>query len=139
MRCRKIALPKSNSWLPGAKMSGGIMLVSVMMCCAAVDARHQRGRERVAAMREDHVPPCARLGALGLDHGGKPGKAAALLAVGQQLLAHQVDVVDQDEGDAGVCAVAAPGEQAATARARTAARRRRLRRGMEPILDAGGA
>jgi hypothetical protein len=29
---RKVALPKSNSWLPGTKMSGGIRLVSVMMC-----------------------------------------------------------------------------------------------------------
>ena len=26
-----MSLPKSNSWLPGAKMSGRIMLVSVMM------------------------------------------------------------------------------------------------------------
>ena len=31
MRSRKTALPKSYSWLPGAKMSGRTMLVSVMM------------------------------------------------------------------------------------------------------------
>ena len=31
MRSRKTALPKSYSWLPGVKMSGATMLVSVTM------------------------------------------------------------------------------------------------------------
>src|SRR5438552_922529 len=31
MRWRKVALPKSNSWLPGTKMSGAIRLVRVRM------------------------------------------------------------------------------------------------------------
>ena len=38
---------------------------------AAVDARHQRGRQRVAAVGEQHVPA---LGALGLDHAASRGK-----------------------------------------------------------------
>ena len=49
-------------------------------------------------------PPCAKitlaaLGALGLDYGGEPREAAAL-PVGHHLIRHQIDVIDQDEGDA---------------------------------------
>ena len=60
-------------------MSGVTMLVSVDDVRAVVEPRHQRGRQRVAAMGEDHV---AALGALGLDDGGEPREAAAALAVG---------------------------------------------------------
>ena len=65
---------------------------------AAVEARHQRGRQRVAGMREDHVAALGLgLGALGLDDGGEPREAAAPLPVRHRLVAHDVDVVDQDE------------------------------------------
>src|SRR5436190_5499226 len=49
-------------------------------------------------MGEHHVPA---FGALGLDHGGEAGEAAAALAVGHQRFAHLIDVVGQDEGDLG--------------------------------------
>ena len=48
-------------------------------------------------MGEDHV---ATLGALGFHHRGKPREAAAAPAVRGHLLAHLIDVIDQDEGDA---------------------------------------
>jgi hypothetical protein len=68
---------------------------------ALVDARHQRGRQGVATMGEDDVAAAsARLGALGLHHGGKPREAAAAPAIGRHLIVHQIDVIDQDEGDA---------------------------------------
>ena len=63
---------------------------------AAVDPRHQRGRDGVAAMGEDDV---AALGALGLDDGRKPRETAAALAVGHHLVAHQIDIVDEEESD----------------------------------------
>jgi hypothetical protein len=37
---------------------------------------------------------------LGLDNGGKPGEAAAALAVRHHLICHQIDVIDRDERDA---------------------------------------
>ncbi len=64
---------------------------------AVVDGRHQRRRERIAGMGEDDV---AALGALGLHHRSEPREAAAALPVRHHLVAHQIDVVDQDEGDA---------------------------------------
>ena len=67
---------------------------------AAVEPGHHRGRERVAAMRHDHAAALrARLLALGLDDRGEARKAAARLAVRERLLAHQVEVVEQHEGD----------------------------------------
>jgi hypothetical protein len=51
-------------------------------------------------VREDDV---AAFGALGLDHGGEAGETAAALAVGHQLVRHEIDVVDQNEGDARRC------------------------------------
>ena len=69
---------------------------------AAVEPGHHRGRERVAAMRHDHVTARgARLLAFGLHHGGKAGEAAADLAIRHRLLAHQVEIVEQHERDAG--------------------------------------
>ena len=68
---------------------------------AVVNPRHQRGRERVAAMRQDHM---AALGALGLDHRRQPGIPAAGLAVGHLLFGHQVEIVDEQEGHSrGLC------------------------------------
>ena len=65
---------------------------------ALVEARHQRGRERIAGMGED------RLGAggispraLGLDHRRQPREPAAALAVRHHHVRHQIDVIDQDE------------------------------------------
>jgi hypothetical protein len=67
---------------------------------ALVDPRHQRGRQGVAAMRQNDMPAIgARPGALCLDHGGKPGEAAAAPAVRHQRVTHEIDVVRQDEGD----------------------------------------
>ncbi len=67
---------------------------------AAVDARQQRGRKRVAGMGENDVAAGGRRPrAFGLDHGGKTREAAALAPVRPGLLVHQIDVVDQDEGD----------------------------------------
>ena len=67
---------------------------------ALVEARHQGGRERVAAMGEDHAAAGGSgARALRLHHGGEPREAAAALAVWHRHVAHQVDVVDQDEGD----------------------------------------
>lgn len=57
---------------------------------ALVDPRHQRRRQRVAAMREQHV---AALGAFGLHYRGETGKAAADAAVRHRGLAHLIDVV----------------------------------------------
>ena len=106
---------------------------------AAVDARHQRGRERVAAhARRSRDRPLSGLGALGLDHGGEPRKAAAPLAVGHHLVGHQIDVIDQDEGDARRLRGRPIRRARWRRRPRTAASRRR-RRGMEPILDRRGA
>ena len=69
---------------------------------AAVEPRHQRGRQRVTGMREDHVAAVGFcLGALGLHDRGEPREAAAPLAVRHRLVAHDVDVVDQDEGHLG--------------------------------------
>src|SRR5215475_6479152 len=48
-------------------------------------------------MRQDHV---SAFGSLGLHCGGKPRKAATAPAVRRHLLAHLIDVIDQDEGDA---------------------------------------
>jgi len=73
---------------------------------ALIDPRHQRRRQRVAAMGEHHVPA---LGALGLDHRGKTGEAAAALAVGHQRFAHLIDVVGQDQGDLGALRPCQPG------------------------------
>jgi hypothetical protein len=55
---------------------------------ALVEARHQRGRNRVAGM---DVKDIAALGALGLDDRGKAGETTAGLA------RHLVDVVDEKE------------------------------------------
>ena len=63
---------------------------------AAVEPRHQRGRQGVPRMGEDHV---AAFGALSLDDGSELGKPAAALAVGCQVCAHLIDIVDQDERD----------------------------------------
>ena len=53
-------------------------------------------------MRHDHVAALAGgLRALRLDDRGKARKAAALAPVGKRLLAHDVEVVEQHEGDAG--------------------------------------
>src|SRR5437773_5713709 len=49
-------------------------------------------------MGEHHVPA---FGALGLDHRGEAGEAAAALAVRHQRFAHLIDVVGQDESDLG--------------------------------------
>ena len=64
---------------------------------APVEARHQRRRQRIAGMGEDHV---GALGALGLDYRGEPRAAAAALPVRHHLIRHQINVIDQDEGDA---------------------------------------
>jgi len=48
-------------------------------------------------MGEDHVGP---LGALGRDYGGETREAAAALPVRHHLIRHQINVIDQDEGDA---------------------------------------
>ena len=98
IRLRKTALPKSNSWLPGTKMSGLRALVSATMCAPWSTPDISEG---------DSVSPpwanntCAALGAFGLDHGGEAGEAAAALAVRHQRLAHLVDVVGEDDGELG--------------------------------------
>ena len=54
-------------------------------------------------MREQHM---TALGALRLHHRGEPREPAAALTVRPRLVAHQVDVVGQDEGDKrgiGIC------------------------------------
>src|SRR5581483_3700604 len=63
----------------------------------------------VATVRDNDV---AAFGAFGLDDGGKPREPAAALAVRHHGVAHKVDVVDQDEGDA--CGIGGrwPGHQA---------------------------
>src|SRR5215831_15796372 len=48
-------------------------------------------------MRQDYL---AAFGALGLDHGGESREAASAAAVGRHLVAHLIDIIDQDEGDA---------------------------------------
>jgi hypothetical protein len=63
---------------------------------ALVDPRHQRRRQRVAAMREHHV---SALRAFGLDHGGEAGEPAAAFPVRHRRLAHLVDVIGKDKGD----------------------------------------
>ena len=96
MRWKNVALPKSNSWLPGTKMSGGIRLVSVMMWAPRSNPDISEGDKVSPAWANDDV---AAFGALGLDDGGEPGKPAAALAVGCQVCAHLIDIVDQDERD----------------------------------------
>ena len=96
IRFRNTALPKSNSWLPGTKMSGPHRVGQRPDVGALIDARHQRRRQRVAAVGEHHV---AALGALGLDHRSEAGEAAAAPAVRHQRLADLVDVVGQHEAD----------------------------------------
>jgi len=67
---------------------------------AMVECGHGRGREGVAAMRHDHMATFRRsFCALRLDHGGKPREPAAPAPVGKCLLAHDVEVVEQHEGD----------------------------------------
>jgi hypothetical protein len=71
---------------------------------ALVDARHQRRRQRVPAMREQHrAAGRPRTLALRLHHGGKPRESAALFAVRHGGFAHLVDVVGQHEGE--LCAL----------------------------------
>ena len=54
-------------------------------------------------MREDHVAAIGLgLGALGLHDRREPREAAAAPPVRHRLVAHDVDVVDQDEGDLGL-------------------------------------
>src|SRR5215470_1751917 len=97
MRWRKVALPKSNSWLPGAKMSGASRLVRV---------RTRAPRSRPDISDGDSVSPAwakitlAPLAPLGLDYGGETREAAAALPVRHHLIRHQINVIDQDEGDA---------------------------------------
>ena len=74
------------------------MLVSAMMCAPRSMPDISEGDSVSPAMGEDDV---AALGALGLDHRGKPREAAAALAIRLHLLGHLVDVVDQDEGYVG--------------------------------------
>ena len=71
---------------------------------AAVETGHHRRRERVAAVRDDHMASFARrFGALRLDDCGKARETAALASIGKRLLAHDVEVVEQHERNA--CAV----------------------------------
>jgi hypothetical protein len=79
MRSRKTALPKSYSWLPGVKMSGATMLVSVTMPAPWSRLDISDGDSVSPAWAKITWPPPA-------------------LAVGHQRVRHQVDVVDQDEG-----------------------------------------
>ena len=63
----------------------------------------------------------ARLLALGLHDRGEPREPAAGLAVGERLLAHQVEIVEQHEGDVRAVGRLRP--------ARAPARQQRERRG----------
>ncbi len=65
---------------------------------ATVDAGHQGGRDRVAAVRQDDVPA---LRPFRLHDGGEPRKSAPPLPVRHHDVGHQVDIVDQDERDPG--------------------------------------
>jgi hypothetical protein len=87
MRWKKTALPKSNSWLPRHEDVGRNHIGETDDVGAAIESRHQRGRQGIARMGEHDV---AALGALGLHHRGQLGKAAAALAVGHDLRAHRV-------------------------------------------------
>ena len=82
MRSRKTALPKSYSWLPGVKMSGRTMLVSVTMLAPWSRLDISEGESVSPAwakitLRAGGSSPRA----LGLDHGREPGEPAAALAV----------------------------------------------------------
>jgi hypothetical protein len=67
---------------------------------ATVEPGHHRGGERVAAVRDDDVAPFGgRLRPLGLDDRCQAGESAAALPVGEGLLAHQIEVVEQHERD----------------------------------------
>ena len=79
------------------KMSGGIRLVSAMMCAPRSMPDISEGESVSPACAKMHVPA---LGALGLDDGREPresrrgaGRPAPVWS------RHQVDVVDQDESD----------------------------------------
>ena len=65
---------------------------------AAVDAGHQGGRDRVAAVRQDDM---AALRPFGLHDGGEPRESAPPLPVRHHDVGHQVDIVDQDERNLG--------------------------------------
>ena len=96
---------------------------------AAVEAGHHRRRQRVAAVRHDDVASFARgPGALGLHDRRQTGKSAAALAVGERLLAHQVEIVEQDERDVSRYASPAP-RRGASRRARAWRPMRRGRSG----------
>src|SRR5215467_13485434 len=97
MRLRKVAWPKSNSWLPGTKMSGAIRLVRVRMRSPRSRPDISDGDSVSPAWARITLPP---FGALGLDHGGEAGETTAALPVRHHLIRHQIDVIDQDEGDA---------------------------------------
>src|SRR5262249_46955197 len=56
----------------------------------AVEARRQRGGERIARMCQHHLA----LGTLGLDNGGKAREAAAALPVRHHLICQQINVID---------------------------------------------
>ena len=79
---------------------------------AAVDARHQRGRQRVAAMREDHVAAWPALARSAFTTAASRAKPPRRLPSGISCVAHQVDVVDQDEGDLARSARRAPSRAA---------------------------
>ena len=49
-RSRNTGLPKSYSWLPGVKISGRTVLVSITNAGTPVVARHQGWRQRVVGM-----------------------------------------------------------------------------------------
>src|SRR5262249_9152225 len=63
---------------------------------AVVDPGHQRRRQRVAAVREHDM---TALRALGLHNRGEPRESSAPLTVRHRDVAHQIDVVGQDESD----------------------------------------
>ena len=99
MRSRNTALPKSYSWLPGVKMSGRTMLVRFTMLAPWSRLDISEGERVSPAWAKITLPPeRSSPRALGLHHGGEPGEAAAALAVRHLHVAHQIDVVDQDEG-----------------------------------------
>ena len=60
MRLRKTALPKSNSWLPGTKMSGLSALVSATMCAPWSTPDISEGDSVSPPWANTTCPPLAR-------------------------------------------------------------------------------